>query len=533
MFRPELRVLAALAVAVVIALWLARPRPPSAPPAGTGPGISVDFAAAVPGSAAAPGHPDSAVLGLDAATPSALPAAVSSLPVTVVKKAFGALRVGTPVLEIPDSDTASAAENAVRHVGGQPRLVMITAISGERAASYAERFGLLYPAVKGAAPGDAVGGYIGEYDGTFLRTFLRDGGSRAAFVDFGFYGEKNGQAESERRLLGELATVSGQIGAARSVIAGAAPARAGRIALYVGPWNITSAPSRLRFTSFAALWDAELLGRILLAGAGSLADGAGLVYDGDGTAPRAYQAGSPTPQYAAIAMFTGAGAFPGFGTRPASAVSALGGVHVFASASPDEVVVVNTSGSARTTVLHVSGDSPLRAAQWRLGEDNGAVSGPSAAGTATSRNGSFALSLPPGSVTTVAVTAGETPGGSPGPGAAGSAAVTVRNTSTGQCLASDTSGTVATGPCDGSAAQEWRLAGTTLVNRGTGRCLAGDAAGRVTAAPCDGGIGQDWYNLGSLLVSARTGRCLDGNGTGEVYTPACGGASQQKWALAP
>jgi hypothetical protein len=532
-FRPEVPLLVALAVAVLIAFWFARSRSPAALPAGTGPGIQVTFASASSGSSAGPGPGEPAVIGVDGATPPSLPAAA-------VRGVVGKLDLGTPVLEIPDSDTPAAARDAVRGAGGQPGsarilsapvLVLITARSGEAAAAYAGRFTVLDAAVKGADPGVAVGGGMGEYDGSFLRTFLEDGGSRADFVDFSFYGESGSGGSSgagEQRLLGELTTVSAEIGDARSVVASA---RAGDIGIYVGPWNITSVPSSTRFTAFAAMWDADLLGRILAGGAGGLADGAGLLYDGDGTASRAYQAGSPAPLYAAIGMFTGSGLFPRFGTPvpSASVSSGIPGVDVFASASPDEVVVVNTSSSTHATVLHVGGDSPVRAAQWRLGQSDGAVSGPVSAGTATSRNGSIALSLPSGSVTTVVVTPD-------GTGGAGANTVTVANASTGQCLAtggSSSSSTVATAPCDGAARQHWRLSGTALVEEDGGRCLAGDASGRVSAQPCDGGLAQDWYNLGSRLVSAQTGRCLNGNGTAEVYALTCDDASQQSWALTP
>ncbi|MGH3167920.1 MAG: hypothetical protein ACRDN0_18790, partial [Trebonia sp.] len=470
-FRPELRVLAAIAVAVVLAVWFTRSRSPSVTPAGSGPGIEVNFTAARHASGAG------AVIGVDAAMPPSLPGAA-------VREAFAKLGLGMPALQVPDNVSgaviAADTARAVRHASGQPPLLVITATSAESAATYAERFGLLYTAAKDAGPGVRVGGFIGGYNGSFLDAFLKDGGSRADFVDFGFYGENPARPLSDGALLGELGAVSGEIGDARSVIAASVPARAGDIGVYVGPWNITSGPASLRYTSFAAMWDAALLGRILTAGdhragdhpasgslaSGSLADGSGLLYDGDGTAPRAYQPGDPTPLYAAIAMFTGSGLFPGFGTvipgtvpgaAPGTAAvgvtSALPGVEAFASTSPDEIVVVNTSGSDRSTVLHVGGDTPMRAAQWRLGESAGAVSGPVSAGpvsagTATSQNGSFALSLPPGSVTTVVVTPAAATGGSRGTVTGGSrGTVAIGNASTGQCLASAASGTVATASC--------------------------------------------------------------------------------------
>jgi hypothetical protein len=451
-----------------------------------------------------------------------------SVPQAVAEQALKQLGLQTPVGEIPDSDTASGAVALVRHAsaapsdGGPVRDWLITARSGESAASYAARFNVLSDAMKAAEPGIRVGGGTGEYNGAFLRTFLKLSGTRADFINFSFYGETAAQQAGNALLLARLTTLSGEISDARSAIKAVDPARAADIPVYVGGWDITSGTDPVRFTMFAAMWDADLLGRILAGGGASLADGAGLVYQGGGGAPRAYQAGGPTPLYEAIGMFTGEGLFPRFGTVSNGATSALPGVDVFASTSPDEVVVVNTSSSDLTTVLHVSADTPLRAAQWRLGQADGAVSGPVAAGTATSRNGSFELSLPSGSVATVVVTPD---------GTAKATTVSLANASTGLCLESDAQGTVYAARCE--AIPQWRLSGTTLVDTGTGRCLDSDSSGRVSTAACDGSIAQDWYNLGSRLVSAQTGRCLNANRTAEVYALACTGATQQNWTFAP
>jgi hypothetical protein len=254
-------------------------------------------------------------------------------------------------------------------------------------------------------------------------------------------------------------------------------------------------------------------------------------------------------------MFTGEGLFPGFGGRTVPVTTSLPGVDAFAavsgagSASRDEIVVVNTSDSSRATIVRVTGTgseaAPLRAAQWRLPTVNGAVSTPASAGTATSENGSFELTLPSGSVTTVVITpAGSGTGssgssgssggtGDNGTGSGGPAAgdvTTITSAATGQCLAESARG-VSTAPCDGAAPQKWRVSGTALVNASTGHCLAASASGQVSAAPCANSGGQTWYSLGSRLVSARTGRCLNGNSTGETYALACDGARQQNWTL--
>ncbi len=510
--RSGLGVLVALAVAVVVAIWFTRSEGPATPAAGTAPGITVNFASAslLPGPA---------VIGADG---------TRSVPEAAQEQALQKLGLQTPAGEIPDSVTASGAAALVRQASAATSDSdpvhdwLITARSGESAAAFAARFNVLCDAMKAADPGIRVGAGAGEYNGAFLRTFLKLSGTRADFIDFSFYGEAAAQQEGNAALLAALSTLSGEISGARSAIKAVVPARAADIAVYVGGWDITNGTDPVRFTMFAAMWDADLLGRILTAGGASLADGAGLLYAGGGGAPRAYQAGGPTPLYEAIGMFTGEGQFPRFGTVSKGTSSSLPGVDVFASANPDEVVVVNTSSSDLTTVLHVSADTPLRAAQWRLGQADGAVSGPVAAGSATSRNGSFELPLPSGSVTTVTVTADGT----------ATATVTVANASTGLCLESDAQGTVYTAGCDG-ARQQWRLSGTTLVDTRTGRCLESDSSGRVSTAACDGSIAQDWYSLGSRLVSAQTGRCLNANRTAEVYALACTGATQQNWTFAP
>jgi hypothetical protein len=549
-FRPELRVLAALVVAVAVAFWFTRSGSSTPSPAGTGPGLQVNFAAvshgiepaAIGANDAAGGLPDT---GSAAATVQALlrtlrlgysGTSLSQVSPAADGQVARARDVGeTPVVAIPDTVTATEAAAIVRHfsaatgansASGPVRDWLITARGDEGAVAYSARFNVLYDAMKAAAPGITVGGGASAgYDRSFLQAFLRGSGTRADSVGFGFYGEEADSAKTSGQLVAALADLSAELSGTRSLIDATVPARAARIAIYVDGWNIADGPAPVQFTGFAATWDADLLGRVLAAGAISLASGAqgGLLYDGQPQAPRAYQVGSPTPLYEAIGMFTGEGLFPRFGAEAVRATSALPGVDVFASASPDEIVVVNTASATRTTVLRVSGDVPLRATQWRLGQANGAVAAPASAGTATSRNGSFSLSLPSGSVTTVVVTADGT----------GSGTITVANASTGQCLDGGASDSVYTAPCDGGARQRWRLAGTTLVNEQSGRCLDSDTSGRVSAATCDGSNAENWYNLGDRLVGAQSGRCLNANSTAEVYAVTCNGASQQNWNLAP
>jgi serine/threonine-protein kinase len=397
------------------------------------------------------------------------------------------------------------------------------------------------PAAQGAAAahGITVGADIGPYSGAFLTGFLKGSGPETDFIGFGFYGQNAGETKTNGQLIAALPVLTADLSGARALIDNTVRGGTKRVAIRVDGWDIAGdASASVRFTPLAATWDADALGRILTGGAASLANGASgrLVYDGSGTAPRAYQAGGPTPLYEAIGMFTGEGLFPGFGGRTVPVTTSLPGVDAFAavsgagSTSRDEIVVVNTSGSSRTTIVRVAGTRgeaiPLRAAQWRLPTVNGAVSTPASAGTATSENGSFELTLPSGSVTTIVIT----PVGSGSGGSAAGGVTTVTSAATGQCLAESARG-VSSAPCDGAAPQKWRLSGTALVNASTGHCLAASTSGQVSAAACGSGSGLVWYSLGSRLVSARTGRCLNGNGTGEVYTLACDGSRQQNWTL--
>jgi hypothetical protein len=477
-----------------------------------------------------------------------------------------------PVAVVPDTVSPAEAASLVRRedAGSAPvREWEITARSGESASAFSARFNALSAAMTAVAHGPVadgaaaahditIGADIGHYSGAFLTAFLEGSGSETDFIGFGFYGQMAGESATNGQLIAALPALTTDLSSARALIDEAVRGGTGRVAIRVDGWDIASdASAPVRFTPLAATWDADVLGRILTGGAASLANGASgrLVYDGSGTAPRAYQAGGPTPLYEAIGMFTGEGLFPGFGGRTVPVTTSLPGVDAFAavsgagSASRDELVVVNTSDSSRATIVRVTGTgseaAPLRAAQWRLPTVNGAVSTPASAGTATSENGSFELTLPSGSVTTVVITpagSGTGSGGSSGSsggtgdngtGSGGPAAgdvTTITSAATGQCLAESARG-VSTAPCDGAAPQKWRVSGTALVNASTGHCLAASASGQVSAAPCANSGGQTWYSLGSRLISARTGRCLNGNSTGETYALACDGARQQNWTL--
>ena len=107
------------------------------------------------------------------------------------------------------------------------------------------------------------------------------------------------------------------------------------------------------------------------------------------------------PLYEAIGMFTGQGLFPRFGTTIVSATSVLPGVDVFASANPDEIVIVNTNAKSERVTVRVDSNNPQSATVWQLHQTTPVAGPPVKKGTATSEAGNFKIYLPGDSVTTM------------------------------------------------------------------------------------------------------------------------------------
>jgi hypothetical protein len=226
-------------------------------------------------------------------------------------------------------------------------------------------------------------------------------------VDFHFYPGR----ENAAQLLAELPQLSADLTTLRTMIDTAARNRASSIAIHVGEWNFSADPvtlSQYAYTGFASALDADLLGRILAGGADSLAWGSkngpmSVVY-GDGTgAPAGYTPDTPMPLYEAIGMFTGEGLFPHFGTRMVAATSVLPGVDVFASSSPDVVVLVNKGAVEQRVTVHVQSNNPQSATVWQLHQTRVTPAPPAEIATASSMDGVFRVTLPGFSVTTLVI----------------------------------------------------------------------------------------------------------------------------------
>ena len=323
-----------------------------------------------------------------------------------------------PVIGIPDTlGTAAAVAIVEKFAGpgsaGQPVLDWVIGNEpetiSESAATYDARFNTLYDAMKKVNPLIKIGGPVTlGFDQPFLQQFLNDCGSRADFVDFHFYPAH----EDAAQLLAELPAMTQDLSTLRSMIKKTVPGRASSIPIHVGEWNFSADPGTLAqyaFTGFASVLDADLLGRILSAGADSLAWGSkngpmSLLY-GDsasaGGAPGGYESDTPMPLYQAIGMFTGQGLFPRFGSTIASSTSVVSGIDVFASSGPDEIVIVNTNTSAVRVTLRVTSGNLRSAVVWQLHQTDAVARPPVREGTATGVAGSFKFSLPGDSVTTL------------------------------------------------------------------------------------------------------------------------------------
>jgi hypothetical protein len=331
----------------------------------------------------------------------------------------------TPIAEIPETLSPADAAAIVTHLNGTggatlPVLYWIIGnepdASRESAATYDGRFNALYDAMKKADPRIEIGGPATYgFDQSFLQQFLQDCGTRADFVDFHFYQAPGRQSAAQ--LLAELSAMSRDLATLRAMINTTVPARASSIAIHVGEWNFSADPATLAqyaFTGFASVLDADLLGRILAAGDDGLAWGSknstlsllyGAVYPGDDANPPAgYTSDTPMPLYEGIGMFTGQGLFPRFGTTIVSATSVLPGVDVFASANPDEIVLVNTNAKNEHVTVRVDSNNPQSAVVWQLHQTTPVAKPPVKKGSATSEAGNFKIYLPGDSVTTMVMT---------------------------------------------------------------------------------------------------------------------------------
>jgi hypothetical protein len=361
---------------------------------------------------ATPGDPTSAIIAGGAGADTTVS---GNAWVTAIKN-LGA----QPVLVVPESPIDAA--NLVRHfktannpvgrwiVGNEPDTQ-----GDQLAASYAARFNATYDAMKAVDPTISVGGpAVSHPKMDYLAEFLRLSGSRTDFVDFHKYGAGE-RAVCDSQLLAETAQWTSDVAAVRTLIANAAPARAGRIGIQIGEtnsdWGVHPDPAGcgnigtepVQYRNAAIWWSASVFGRLAEAGARGYAYGdkngaLGLLHD----QPHASGAGvnERMPLYQGIGFFTGqeGTALARFGASLVRSTTTLPDVEVYASNNPKVVVVVNKGMSSQDAVISV-GPGHTRATGHRKDGNTVSYAKPSSLGTIPVTGGQVSIPLPGPSVT--------------------------------------------------------------------------------------------------------------------------------------
>ncbi len=289
------------------------------------------------------------------------------------------------------------------------------------AANYSSYFNAAVTAMKAVDPTLRVGGPVtASFNQSFITTFLQNCGGVADFVDFHSYGEGGTTCpgKTDAALLAETAKYGQDIGQAQGLIRQYAPGRT--MTVQVGEWNLswasktcsstTNVPVTEFYQGFNIVWSASVLGHILSAGGlslpfaskngalGALFEEADSSYPGSGN-------DTPMPLYHGLGMFTGEGIFRGFGTAVVASGTRLTNVEVFASANPQNLVVVNKDPSVTyaSATFSLAGASGSTVDVHQENQTTGPFGAPAQLGTMALSGGSFSYDLPPYSVTTFLV----------------------------------------------------------------------------------------------------------------------------------
>jgi hypothetical protein len=320
-----------------------------------------------------------------------------------------------PLILLPYSTTDAA--NMVKHfnkitdnyvkywvVGNEPEQAGISAIT------YSTTFNQNYDAMKAIDPTIKIGGgATAWYDAPFLQTFLEQSGSRVEFVDFHNYAQEGVEPGDYTKLFQSAAEYGDSIHKLRSLIQQIVPARASRIGIEVGEWELNWGGVIQDDTNFHAVWTASALGHIISAGAWALfyADKGNALYMQEHAIIDAHgrvinvNVDDTNPAYHGIGMFTGEGLFRHFGDALVRASSTLPNVEVYASDNPKNIVMINKDPSlSRTANVSLKGVTSGTIDVWRKDGSVPFSSPPIKSGILPLENGAFTCQLPPFSVTT-------------------------------------------------------------------------------------------------------------------------------------
>ncbi|GLZ80492.1 hypothetical protein Afil01_52990 [Actinorhabdospora filicis] len=277
-------------------------------------------------------------------------------------------------------------------------------------AEYSSRFNLIADALRAEDPTVRLGGpATAYYDTAYIDAFLTGSGSRADFVDYHDYGAGEDRPTDADLLGPVIDSYATDIADLRARIARLAPGRA--LDVQIGEWNMDwKDPNGTQMMShLATVWGASALGTMLKSGAstlvygdknGSFAKNTGLGItstEGEGNVPT----NAPTPVYHGIGMFTGEGLFRGFGKSIVDTGTSTPGIRAFASTGRKNIVLVNTTTTAQTTGLALTGYGTGTAAVWQSTGDTQATWTPHNTGTLAITIGAATVNLPARSVTTL------------------------------------------------------------------------------------------------------------------------------------
>ena len=192
---------------------------------------------------------------------------------------------------------------------------------------------------------------------------------------------------------------------------------------YQGGWMGGGADTRF-FEPIAGIWAASVAGHTAKAGARSHQysdqNGAlGITFDdSEGNVLQHYgrTINDPMPEYWALAMYTGANLFRGFGTSMVSATSNIPGVEAYASNNNKNIVLINKSPSTQEMAsVGLTGFGGGSADIWQT-NPGAQFSAPTKINTVNNVTDTVSVNLPAYSITTIVLNDGSTSGGGGGGG---------------------------------------------------------------------------------------------------------------------
>lgn len=270
----------------------------------------------------------------------------------------------TVIVDLDQTD-ALAVQTYLRTNGHQVRRYIVgnemdaNSSSAVSQDTYVQRFGDVAAALRSTDPTVEVGGPAVACWDCLGQQFVQklaglSGVRRPSFVDWHEYGSGDGQSASmttSYRYAGELATLKSWL-----------PAD-GSIGIEVGEFNMNWGNETGNNSMKQSVWDAAALGTILTAGATAFQ------YGDKNNALGLVDAGRPKASYWGLAMFTGYDTFRPFGSTATATSSSDGTVRVFASTGAKNVVVVNTSTTAKASRISLKGYAGSTAQRWVLHGD--------------------------------------------------------------------------------------------------------------------------------------------------------------------